>query len=449
MATMYTSDAYTEAAPAPGTRKTAWGWPLGILLVLTLVGSAFLSGVQFGREATASAPPTEGGQSAGLFSLFASEAVPDEDADLSVFWEVWNLMDEKFVAASATEPVLSEERIHGATAGMVASFDDPYTVFLPPKDAESFNEDIAGNFGGVGMEVGMRDGVVTVISPLPDTPAENAGLVSGDVIVRIDGESTEDMTIDEAVQRIRGEKGTDVILSIYREGDFELRDITVTRDTITIPTVETERVDDDIFVIRLYSFNALAEMRMQEALREYVASGADKLILDLRGNPGGYLQSAVSIASFFLDTGKVVVREQISETEEKLFRSQGRTLRGFAPSEMVVLIDGGSASASEILAGALREHDIATLLGATTFGKGSVQELVQLSNGSSLKVTVARWLTPDGTSISQGGLNPDIAISRTPEERLEGEDPQFDAAVSLLQGEEVVSEDAEDPFAGQ
>lgn len=435
------------AAPA---RRGSWGWPLGLLLVVTLVGSAFVSGFQFGREATASPSPQPAANTAGLFSLFASEAAVSEDVDLSVFWEVWNLMDEKFVSASATEPVVPAERVHGATAGMVASFDDPYTVFLPPKDAESFNEDISGNFGGVGMEVGMRDGVVTIIAPLPDTPAEKAGLISGDVIVRIDGESTEDMTIDDAVERIRGERGTEVTLSIYREGEFEFRDITVTRDTITIPTVETERIEDgDIFVIRLYSFNALAEMRMQEALREYVRSGADNLILDLRGNPGGYLQSAVSIASFFLDTGKIVVREQLSESEEKLFRSQGRTLRDFAPEEMVVLIDNGSASASEILAGALREHSIATLLGTNTFGKGSVQELVQLSDGSSLKVTIARWLTPNGTSISNGGLEPDIVISRTPEQRLNDEDPQFEAALSLLRGEEVVSEAEAEEFPGQ
>lgn len=442
------TDAEATGQPSTlSTQRTTWGWPLGLLLVAALVASAFLSGFQFGREATAST--SESGNTAGLFSLLAAPAQPPQDADLDAFWRVWQTMDEKFVAPSSSDAVTTEERIYGATGGMVDAFDDPYTVFLPPQDAKSFNEDISGNFGGVGMEVGMRDSVVTIISPLPNTPAEAAGLVAGDVIVRIDGESTEDMTIDDAVQRIRGEKGTDVTLSIYREGEFELRDIVVTRDTITIPTVETERVDENIFVIRLYSFNALAEMRVQEALREYVRSDAENLILDLRGNPGGFLQSAVSIASFFLPTGKVVVREQHGEDDETLYRSPGRTLREFAPEEMVVLIDNGSASASEILAGALRAHDIASLLGQTTFGKGSVQELVQLPDGSSLKVTVARWLTPDGTSISQNGLEPDIAIERTPQQRLNGEDPQFDAAISYLRGEPVADTEEADPVPGQ
>ena len=444
MVRMYTNEAAAPAALERPPRR-GWGWPLALTLILALVASSFISGFQFGREASASGSE----QTAGLFSFFTTQASEPESIDLGQFWRVWALMEDRFVAASSSAPTSQEERVHGAISGLVDAYDDPYTVFLPPQDAESFSEDISGNFGGVGMEVGMRDGVVTVIAPLPNTPAERSGLIAGDVIVRIDGESTEDMSIDEAVQRIRGEKGTDVTLSIYREGEFELRDITVTRDTISIPTVDTESVDDEIFVIRLYSFNALAEVRMQEALREYVLSGADDLVLDLRGNPGGYLQSAVAIASYFLPAGKVVVREQHGDDSEKLYRSQGRTLRGFDPDTMVVLIDNGSASASEILAGALREHGVATLLGQSTFGKGSVQELIKLTDGSSLKVTVARWLTPEGTSISDGGLDPDITITRSPEERLAGEDPQFEAALRLLRGEEVVDEAEADPFAGE
>jgi carboxyl-terminal processing protease len=260
------------------------------------------------------------------------------------------------------------------------------------------------------------------------------------MITRIDDVSTEGMRIDEAVKMIRGEKGTEVKLSIYREGELEIKEIVVVRDTIAIPTVVTENIDGT-FIIRLYSFNALAEMKMQEALREYVNSGAKSMVLDLRGNPGGYLQSAVSIASYFLPTGKVVVREHYGENdEEKLYRSQGRTLREFAPEELVVLIDGGSASASEILAGALKEHGVAVLIGETTFGKGSVQELISLSDGSSVKITVARWLTPNGTSISDGGLAPDIKITRTPQQRLDNVDPQQEAALRYIKGEEVVSE---------
>jgi len=290
------------------------------------------------------------------------------------------------------------------------------------------------------MEVGIRDNMVTVIAPLPETPAERAGLISGDIITRINDVSTEGMRIDEAVKMIRGEKGTEVKLSIYREGDTEIREITVVRDTISIPTVVTEMVDG-VFVLRLYSFNALAEMKTQEALRKYVESGAKSMVLDLRGNPGGYLQSAVAIASYFLPTGKVVVREHYGENdEEKLYRSQGRTLREFTPKELVVLVDGGSASASEILAGALKEHGVAVLIGQDTFGKGSVQELIPLPDGSSVKITVARWLTPNGLSISDGGLAPDIKITRTPEDRVNEVDPQQDAAIRHIKGEVVVSE---------
>lgn len=303
---------------------------------------------------------------------------------------------------------------------------------MPPQQAELFEQDISGNFSGVGMEVGMREGLITIIAPLPETPAEKAGILAGDVIVKIDGESTEKMNVDEAVRRIRGEKGTEVVLTILRKDSEEFIDIPIIRDTISIPTSKTEE-RGDVFIVALYSFNALAEQDIQNALRKFVQSGKKKLILDLRGNPGGYLQSAVGIASYFLPVGEVVVRESFGEgQEETIYRSSGKTLGNFAPEKMVVLVDGGSASASEILAGALKEHHAATIIGEQTFGKGSVQELVNLKNGSSLKVTIARWLTPDGTSISNGGLAPNIEVKRTAEDRIDGKDPQLDAAIEFL-----------------
>lgn len=385
-------------------------------------------------------------QQASLLSwLFGRDEQVTGDVDMAEFWRVWNLMEEKFTSASSSESISVEKRIEGAIMGMVAAYGDPYTVYLPPEEAAYFEEDISGNFSGVGMEVGMRDGLITVIAPLPETPAEQAGVMSGDVIVRIDDESTERMTIDEAVRRIRGEKGTDVTLSIYRDGDTEFRTITITRDTIVIPTVKTEQ-DGDVFTIALYSFNAIAEEKMDEALAEYEASGADKLIIDLRGNPGGYLQGAVEIASHFLAAGEVVVREQSSDKEEQVFRSRQRSGYDFEPSEFVVLVNGGSASASEILAGALHDHGVATIIGEPTFGKGSVQELVPLPNNASLKVTVARWLTPNGVSISDGGLTPDIVIEMTSEDREAERDPQKDAAIRFLHGETVASQELTSQF---
>jgi len=401
---------------------------LGIGLAVLLATATFFSGLHIGTETKIEA---------SIFSLFSPKIEADASVDLTEFWDVWNLLDEKFVTAGTSTTISDEEKVQGAIDGLVRSYGDPYTIYLPPADASMFEEEISGNFSGVGMEVGIRNGVVTVIAPLPDSPAEKAGLLAGDAVVRVDNTSTEGMGIDEAVRLIRGEKGTDVTLTIFREGEGEFRDIVVTRDTITIPTSKTEQIGDT-FVISLYSFNAIAEAQVQEALREYVESGATNMVLDLRGNPGGYLQSAVSIASYFLPMGKTVVRESFGDSDkEEVYRSSGKTLGRFTPEKLVVLVDGGSASASEILAGALKEHGVATVIGAQTFGKGSVQELVELDDGSSLKVTVARWLTPNGTSISEGGLAPDIEVEFTLEDREAERDPQLDAALSFIKGEEI------------
>ncbi len=424
METHSQSDSASLSTPTQISNKTNW---LGVGLALVFATAAFFSGWHMGsgNNQTLSLQ-------AGLFSLFASTPAPAEEVDLSEFWRVWHLLEDKYVQTGTSTGLSTEERLSGAIDGLVDSYGDPYTIFLPPAEAESFEQDISGNFGGVGMEVGMRDGVVTVIAPLPESPAQAAGIRAGDIVVRIDGESSEDMNVDQAVRLIRGEVGTDVALTLFREGEMELVEVTVTRDTINIPTVKTETIGD-VFVIRLYNFNAISELKMQEALREFVRSDSQKLVLDLRGNPGGFLQSAISIASYFLPAGKVVVRENFGNAaDEQVFRSQGKMLRGFAPDEMVVLVDGGSASASEILAGALSQQNVATLIGQPTFGKGSVQELVDLPSGASLKVTVARWLTPDGTSISEGGLAPDIEVERTNEQFLNDEDPQLDAALEYL-----------------
>jgi carboxyl-terminal processing protease len=417
-----------EKEEAPLVRRNFLGAGLAVLLA----AAAFFSGLHVGTGSFQNSS-----MEAGLFS-FLSEPKTSQEIDLKEFWDVWELLEEKYVSASSTESITIEERIEGAINGLVRSYGDPYTVFLPPSDASMFEEDISGNFGGVGMEVGLRDGLVTVIAPLPNTPAAKAGIVAKDVITEIDGKSTEGLGIDDAVRLIRGEVGTTVTLKIYREGELELLTIPVVRDEISIPTVDTKKVGE-VFVISLYSFNAISESKMEAALQEYAKSGASKLIVDLRGNPGGFLQSAVSIASYFVPAGKTVVRENFGEgLPEEVYRSQGKTLGEFMPEEMLVLVDGGSASASEILAGALQEHGIAKLLGEQTFGKGSVQELVSLKDGSSLKVTVARWFTPNGVSISEGGLTPDIVVDRTPQQVIDGTDPQLDAAVAWLNGDKTV-----------
>ena len=410
---------------------------LGYFLAFCLAFGAFFSGLSLGQGVDGYA------QSANIFNFFTSKSEAEASGgrpDLAEFWKVWDLLDEKFANASTTGSLSDEVRLQGAIDGLVDSYDDPYTVYFPPAEASAFNEDVSGNFSGVGMEVGLRENIVTVIAPLADTPAEKAGIIAGDVIVKIDNKSTEGMRIDEAVKLIRGERGTVVDLQVFREGELEFLDIPITRDKIDIPTVKTEIIDTT-FVIALYSFNAVSQGQVAQALKEYLASDADTLVLDVRGNPGGYLQSAVNISSYFLPAGKVVVSEEFSDSSQNdVFRSRGRQIQAFNPSNLVVLVDGGSASAAEILAGALKDHEVATIIGAKTFGKGSVQELVNLNDGSSLKVTVARWLTPNGVSISENGLTPDIVIARTPQQRMAEEDPQLTAAVKFLAGEEVVSE---------
>lgn len=418
---------------ATSLAKSRWKGPvIGTLVVLV----AFASGLYIGKTESVF------GKTINLseYLPLPSAAKAEDKVNLADFWEVWSLLDQKFVSASSSAKLSDEDKIRGAIAGLVRAYGDPYTVFFPPSEAERFEADISGNFSGVGMEVGMRKGLITVIAPLPGTPAERAGLLPGDVLVSIDKQSTEEMSIDEAVRLIRGEKGTKVTFSIFREGETEFRTVEVVRDTIEIPTVKTETTDD-AFIIALYSFNAVSDTKMEEAMNQFVASKKDKLILDLRGNPGGYMQSAVDIASFYMESGKIVVREQAgSGGEDKVFRTRNRQVREFNPKNFVVLVDNGSASASEILAGALKDHGIATVLGVPTFGKGSVQELVDLNDGSSLKVTIARWFTPNGVSISNGGLTPDIIIKRTFEDREAGRDPQKEAALRFLKGETVESE---------
>lgn len=363
----------------------------------------------------------------------AGSDVPDELAggdSFEQFYEVWKVLNEKH---PGSEEKTTDDKMWGAIGGLVSSLDDPYTVFFPPKENEQFNIDLKGEFYGVGMEVGMREYGLTVVAPLKNSPAEQAGVKSGDVIIKIDSSLTSDLDVDEAVDLIRGEKGTEVTLTVLREGDESTREIKIIRDLVKIPLIETEhRKEDGVFIINLFSFNDGSIEAMEDALTEFVESKSKNLILDLRNNPGGYLSAAIDISSWFLEEGKVVVEEEGKlEKYNKTYRSGRHFLAG--DYNMVVLVDGGSASASEIVAGALQEHGKAKLVGTKTFGKGSVQELVPMQNGTSLKVTVAKWLTPGGVSISENGLTPDIEVEFDSEEYAEtGKDNQLEKAIEVI-----------------
>jgi carboxyl-terminal processing protease len=355
-----------------------------------------------------------------------------EDVNFSLFWKAWDVLEEKHVPTHNEGTTTNEQKVYGAIKGLAAAYGDPYTTFFPPVENEAFQTEIAGNFEGVGMEVGIKDNIITVIAPLKGTPAANAGIKSGDRIVSINGTTTADMTVEEAVKLIRGKKGNVVTFSLFRDGDTAPHEVKVTRDVINIPTLETEKRSDGIFVIRLFSFTQNSSQLFQTALQEFVESNSSKLILDLRGNPGGYLDSAVEMASWFLPKDALVVKEDSGgRGDDKEYKSYGQNIFN-ENLKMVILVDGGSASASEILAGALSEHGVAELVGSQTFGKGSVQELVPLTKDTSLKITIARWLTPKGVSISDQGLKPDFVVPFTQEDANKKIDPQLNKAVEIL-----------------
>lgn len=378
----------------------------------------------------------------GLFagkSMNGTAAQADGRIESDLLRQVQEKMNEKFVfwKASSTMPT-SKDLEYGMIEGYVATYKDPYTVFLPPQEAKSFTENVQGSFGGVGMTVGMKDGNIVVIAPLKDSPAMKAGIKAGDIIVAVDGKSVAGESSDDAVSKIRGKIGTKVSITVLRAGETAPRDIAITRDEIKIPTLDAE-TKSGIFVIHLYNFSLDSPELFRDALNEFIASGSKRLLIDLRGNPGGYLEAAVTISSFFLPEGKLVVSEKQGKDENVVnHRSYGYA--GLPRDiKVLVLVDNGSASASEILAGALKDQGVAKVAGEKTFGKGSVQELISFEDGSSLKVTVAKWFTPSGTNISEHGIKPDLEVpfpTSTPKLGSDGQpiDAQLEKAIQILRG---------------
>lgn len=415
--------AFEDTSPASTTfsRKVR----LGIIMVLVLA-AGFAGGLTVGASSKSN-----------IFSNLpligdGLNAQPDESIDFTDFWKVYNVLNTRFVQThGTTTPPTKQEIVWNAIQGLTAAYGDPYTVFFPPEEAKVFQDDIAGNFDGIGAEIGLnKDGVLTIIAPLKDTPAERAGLRPGDLVLAIDGKSTEGISTDEAVTQIRGPKGSTVSFTIFR--DDKTQEIKVVRDVINVPTIKNEYdANTGIYTIALYTFTANSGDLFDGALADMRKSGATKLIIDLRGDPGGYLDAAVSIGSHFLPSGTVIVTEDYKGKEQNIEHKS--TGSGGIPSGLktVILMDQGSASASEILSGALQDNKAATLIGTRSFGKGSVQELVKVGKAS-LKVTVARWLTPSGRSISDGGLTPDIKVERTQADFTAGKDPQMERAVQFL-----------------
>jgi carboxyl-terminal processing protease len=356
-----------------------------------------------------------------------TKIAPSNDLDMSLFWEAYNLLKEKYVD---TEKFDSEQMVYGAISGMVESLDDPYTVFFDPEDAKIFEEDVSGEFQGVGMEIAIKDNQLTVVSPLDGTPAQRAGMKSGDKILKVDDISTVDITIDKAVKIIRGPEGSEVCLTVYREEWGEIKEIKIVREMIKIPSVKWELKDDNIAYIKIYHFSGTAGHDFADMASEVLDSSARKIVLDLRNNPGGYLETSQNIAGWFVEKGQIVTIEDFGDKRDtREYKAKGPAK--FASYPMVVLINEGSASASEILAGALRDNRGVKLIGEKSFGKGTVQELAKLTEGS-LKITVASWLTPNGDQITDNGLEPNIKVELTEEDFDQDKDPQLDKAIEIL-----------------
>lgn len=388
-----------------------------ILIVIVLSGFIFGIGFIAGQGVS-------NGDSRSVLNL--NSVLRRNEVDFSLVETVWNLINEEYVDFDNVD---KEELIYGAINGMLKKLGDPYTVFFNEKETKDFLTSVSGSFEGIGIEIGMRDGFLTVIAPLKNSPASRAGVKASDRIIGIDGQDARETTLEEAVIKIRGTKGTVVVLTVQRADDEELN-IKIIRDTIEVPSVNWELLDDDIAYIELTQFYDLSGRDFLSVAHEILESSATDIILDLRNNPGGFLDVATQIAGLFIDKNETVVTEETANGTRREHKSPGPSiLKNF---QTVVLINEGSASASEILAGALRDHNDATIIGKKSFGKGSVQSLEELQGGTSLKLTVAKWITPSGQYINGIGIQPDIEVDISEQDIEEENDTQKQRAVEKI-----------------
>ncbi len=399
---------------------------LPILIVIALA-AGFAGGIWYSGK-DADAPVVQ--------QLVNQDAGKVQNVDFSEFWKVWQTLEAKYVDQGKLD---TQKMVYGAIQGMVAAIGDPYTVFFEPETSKKFQEEIAGAFGGVGMELGSKNDALTVIAPLKDTPADRAGIKTGDRILKIDTRATIGMTVDEAVSYIRGKPGTKVTLTIAPAGDNTPREVTITRETIKVPAVEWKIIDNGdkrIAYIQVYEFSQNVDADFKKASEEILKTQVDGIVIDLRNNPGGLLDSAINLAGYFVDKGQLVVSEGFGDGTKNDFKAEGLAQLKKYPT--VLLVNGGSASASEILAGALHDNNKIRLIGEKTFGKGSVQELANFNDGAALKVTVAKWYTPAGLNISLQGIQPDIKVELSAKDKETFEvgnpdkDPQFKKALDVL-----------------
>ncbi|MBI5732422.1 S41 family peptidase [Candidatus Jorgensenbacteria bacterium] len=383
-----------------------------IAAALVAAGLIFYGGFQYGQKTQ---PP----------------AVTDTNeflnADFSLFWDAVKVIKNRYVGI---KNVKDQDILYGAIKGITGSLDDPYSSFFNPGDAKKFEQDIQGSFGGIGAEIGMRDNQLSIVAPLKNSPSEKIGLKASDKILKINDTYTLDLTVDEAVKLIRGEPDTAVTLLIFRDGWKEAKEFKIIRKVITIPTLDWEMKPGNIAYIHLYNFNANAPTLFYQATLGALLQGAKGVILDLRNNPGGFLEVSVNLGGWFFKRGDVVLIERFKSGNEREHRADGNAALLKVPT--VLLVNGGSASASEILAGALRDNRGIVLIGEKTFGKGTVQEIESLKDGSTLKISIAEWLTPKGHEINKKGLAPDIEVKISDDDIEKKRDPQLDKAMETI-----------------
>lgn len=429
----------TQQEKAPqGQRVTRRGRRLlrsliGIYVGLLLVLAGFVSGLVVGEQ-RAEAERT-GAITKGRVAGDAGEYSGIEDIDFNLFWRVWETVQDKYVK----QPVEDESLFRGAVAGIVSSLNDPYSVYFDPPTAQEFADELRGTFSGIGAEIGIKNDQLVIVAPLADSPAINAGLRPGDQIIAIDETSTSGMTIERAVSLIRGEKGTVVKLLIFRDVDGrEPFEISIMRDTIIVKSVTWEMKHTPAGVpvgyVQMRQFNEETVPLFGQAIGDFQKQGMRGMILDLRGNPGGFLGSAIEVAGEWVGRDVVVI-EQKRGSEQESYTANRRARLAGVPT--VVLVNAGSASGSEIVAGALQDGVFATIVGETTFGKGSVQDYEELPDGSALKLTIAEWLTPKERAINEVGIEPDIEIELTLEDYNENKDPQLEKALELIESGEA------------
>lgn len=350
-------------------------------------------------------------------------------ADYDVYWEAWRKLRENHVEGDTKTDT---QLMYGSIRGLAGSFDDSHTVFFPPVEATRFQEDVSGVFGGIGAEIGEKDGVIGVVAPLKGSPAEKAGLLAGDLILKVGTTTTDGLDVNKAVSLIRGTIGTQVTISVFRKEKWaQPRDIVITRAEVKLPTLDTAYFDGkDIAHIQIYAFNQNAPFKFYQAASSLLLGGTKGIVLDMRNNPGGYLEVAIDLAGWFLERGQLIVSERFKTGPDQEFVSTGNGALRNLP--IVILINRGSASASEILAGTLRDQRGALIVGETSYGKGTVQQLIELKDESSLKVTIAHWVMPKGQVLNRDGIVPDYIVLPTDEELKARKDVQLEKALEIL-----------------